>query len=281
MIKIGIFNNKGGVGKTTSVINLAGYFSDLGFKVLLGDFDPQGNLTLGLGVDNRKIKTAYDILQEYSTMFIGETDPTKYVIKVPDLLDENKDIVNVRNIDIIPSNLTLERANLTFSSEFGKDQMIANALKDLSKNYEICIIDVPPSLSFLTTGSLIAVDYAFIPVKTGYFELVGSQVLIDTINMIKRQLNPNLKVGGVFITQLDSRNNLTKQMLEELYNTFGDLIMESKIKSSIAVAEALSLGQTIFEYKPNSNAAKEYKDWAKEVAKVIGIKAKKKKGVKN
>lgn len=277
MIKIGVFNNKGGVGKTTSVINLAGYFSDLGYKILIGDFDPQGNLTLGFGIDNRKIKTAYDMLKEYTMMFMGEKDPTKYVVKVPDLLDENKKIKNVRNIDIIPSNLTLERANLELNSEMGRDQMIANALKDLSKNYEICIIDVPPSLSFLTTGALVAVDYAFIPVKTGYFELVGSQVLLDTINMIKRQLNPNLKVGGVFITQLDSRNNLTKQMLEELYNTFGDLIMESKIRSSIAVAEALPLRETIFEYKPNSSAAKEYKDWAKEIANIIGIKAKKKK----
>lgn len=246
MKKIVIANNKGGVAKTTSVYNLIGYFAKEGYKVLAIDLDPQGNLTDSFGVDLDNIeKTAYDALKEKS-------------------LEGNLITIN-ENIDLLPSNLDVERANLDFVSVLGRETLLKKALKNLKGKYDICLIDTSPNLSTLTLNALAGADSVYIPLRSGYFEMRGASVLLDVINNVKEDINPTLEIGGVFLTQYDSRINLANEVIDELQKYFGKKLMKTKIRNNISLVEAPALMKNIFEYKPGSNGAKDYEALGKEI----------------
>lgn len=270
MIIIALCNNKGGVAKTTSAFNLSGYFGDLGLKVLTIDLDPQGNLSSAFDIDPNNLNgTAYNIMSEYTLMNskTSDKDIRKYLIQVRD------------NIDLLPSNLTLERANLNFVSELGKENLLKKVLLDAGRFYDVCVIDCSPNLGTLTINALVASDYVFIPVKAGIFELSGSAVLAESIETIKATFNENLQMGGVFLTLYDDRSIINKDISIELKNIFGDTLMTSTIRQGIAMVEAIAWHKTIFEYKPKSNIGKDYTEFCKEVMKRTGLqKPRKKKG---
>lgn len=270
MIVISLCNNKGGVAKTTSAFNLSGYLGSIGLKVLTIDLDPQGNLSSAFDIDPNTLSgTAYDIMSEYTLMNSKNSDKSiqKYLVKVRD------------NIDLLPANLSLERANLNFVSELGKERLLKKVLQDAGRFYDVCIIDCSPNLGTLTINALVASDYVFIPVKSGIFELSGSSVLAESIDNIKVSFNENLQLGGVFLTLYDDRNVINKDISAELKNIFGDILMTSVIRQGIAMVEAIALHKTIFEYKSKSNIGKDYTDFCKEVMKRTGIqKPRKKKG---
>ena len=253
MLKIAIANNKGGVAKTTSSLNLMAYYAKKGYKVLGIDLDPQGNLSDSLGIDLENLKfTAYDVLKA--------KDVSPYVTEVK------------KNLSIVPSNLDLERGNLDFVSTLGRELLLKKALKKAEDQFDICIIDTSPSLSTLTLNALAAADTVYIPLRSGYFEMRGSGVLIDVINEVKEDVNPKLKIGGVFITQYDSRTNMSMEVTGMLEGHFGSSLLKTKIRNNIALAEAPALAQDIFSYKSSSNGAKDYKKLAEEILKREGIK---------
>lgn len=272
MITIALCNNKGGVAKTTSTFNLSGFLGGLGLKVLTVDLDPQGNLSSAFNIDPNELKgTAYDIMSEYTLMNskLSDKNIKKYLINVRE------------NIDLLPSNLTLERANLNFVSELGKENLLKKVLADAGKYYDVCVIDCSPNLGTLTINALVASNYVFIPVKAGIFELTGSSVLAESIENIKATFNDNLQMGGVFLTLYDDRSIINKDISSELKNIFGNTLMTSIIRQGIAMVEAIAMNQTIFEYKPKSNVGKDYTDFCKEVMLRTGIsKPRKKRGDK-
>ncbi|WP_407536496.1 ParA family protein [Cetobacterium somerae] len=248
MKKIVIANNKGGVAKTTSALNLIGYFAKNGYKVLAIDLDPQGNLTDAFGIDLESLqKTTYDALKE------------------KDLLDSLLEINE--NIDLLPSNLDVERANLDFVSVLGRELLLKKGLSKITKNYDICIMDTSPNLSTLTLNALTCADSVYIPLRSGYFEMRGASVLLEVIENIKEDINPALKIGGVFLTQYDARINMANEIMEQLENYFGDKLMSAKIRNNISLVEAPALMKNIFEYKPNSNGAKDYEALGEEIIK--------------
>lgn len=248
MRKIVIANNKGGVSKTTSALNLIGYFAKKGYKVLAIDLDPQGNLTDAFGVDLENLeKTAYDALKD------------------KDLSDCLLSIAE--NIDLLPSNLDVEKANLDFVSVLGRELLLKKGLSKLEKNYDICIMDTSPNLSTLTLNALTCADSVYIPLRSGYFEMRGASVLLEVIENVKEDINPNLNIGGVFLTQYDARVNMANEVIEQLENYFGDKLIDVKIRNNISLVEAPALMKNIFEYKPNSNGAKDYEALGNEILK--------------
>lgn len=252
MKKIVIANNKGGVAKTTSALNLIGYFAKKGYKVLAIDLDPQGNLTDSFGIDLENLeKTAYDAL------------------KNKNLVESLVEITE--NIDLLPSNLDVERANLDFVSVLGRELLLKKGLSKIENKYDICIIDTSPNLSTLTLNALTCADSVYIPLRSGYFEMRGASVLLEVIENIKEDINPALKIGGVFLTQYDSRINMANEVMEQLENYFGEKLMITKIRNNISLVEAPALMKNIFEYKPNSNGAKDYEELGEEIVKREGI----------
>lgn len=246
MKKIVIANNKGGVAKTTSVFNLIGYFAKEGYRVLAIDLDPQGNLTDSFGVNIDELeKTAYDGLKE--------KDFEKTLIKINE------------NIDLVPSNLNVEKANLDFVSILGRELLLKKALQKIEDNYDICLIDTSPNLSTLTLNALAGADVIYIPLRSGYFEMKGVSILLDVIKDIREDINPNLEIGGVFLTQYDSRVNLSNEVLDELKSYFGEKLMKTKIRNNISLVEAPALMKNIFDYKSTSNGAKDYEELGKEI----------------
>lgn len=248
MRKIVIANNKGGVAKTTSALNLIGYFAKKGYKVLAIDLDPQGNLTDAFGIDLENLeKTAYDALKD--------KDLSESLLSISE------------NIDLLPSNLDVEKANLDFVSVLGRESLLKKGLSKIEKNYDICIMDTSPNLSTLTLNALTSADSVYIPLKSGYFEMRGASVLLEVIENVKEDINPNLNIGGVFLTQYDSRVNMANEVIEQLENYFGDKLINTKIRNNISLVEAPALMKNIFDYKPNSNGAKDYEALGDEILK--------------
>lgn len=248
MRKIVIANNKGGVAKTTSALNLIGYFAKKGYKVLAIDLDPQGNLTDAFGIDLENLeKTAYDALKD--------KDLSESLLSISE------------NIDLLPSNLDVEKANLDFVSVLGRESLLKKGLSKIEKNYDICIMDTSPNLSTLTLNALTSADSVYIPLKSGYFEMRGASVLLEVIENVKEDINPNLNIGGVFLTQYDSRVNMASEVIEQLENYFGDKLIDTKIRNNISLVEAPALMKNIFDYKPNSNGAKDYEALGDEILK--------------
>ena len=251
---ISLVNQKGGVGKTTTSINLAASLGKLGKKSLLVDLDPQGNATTGLGINKGAIEfSVYDVLN-------GNTGAKEAIKKT-----------GFTNLSILPATINL--AGLDFelmeksyqNATFKKNEQLKNALSLVKDNYDYIIIDCPPSLGLLTSNALVASDAVIIPVQCEFFALEGITQLLNTIIMTQTRLNPNLKIEGVLLTLLDSRTNLGLEVVEEVRRFFKDKVFNTIIPRLIRLVEAPSHGEPINEYDPTSRAAEAYTNLAKEV----------------
>ena len=241
-------NQKGGVGKTTTTVNLGTSLAGLGKKVLLIDMDPQGNAGSGLAINKYRVeKSIYHAL-------IGEV-PIQSIIRKTD----------IENLFIAPSNRDLIGAELELVSAFARETKLKNALKEIVPDYDYILLDCPPSLNLLTVNALTAADSVIIPVQCEYYALEGISELVNTIELIQRSLNPDLKVGGIVLTMFDSRNNLSHQVVEEVRTHFKEKVFGTIIPRSVKLSESPSHGKPIQLYDSRSRGAEMYRLLAQEV----------------
>ena len=238
-----VTNQKGGVGKTTTVINLGAYITQSGKKVLLVDIDPQANLTSGLGMsqvtrNGEETQTVYDVL-------VNSVDTKDVILKT-----------EIANLDILPSGIELAGAEIEMVNAFSRESILKRELEKVQSGYDFIFIDCPPSLGLLTINGLVASEKILIPVQAEYFALEGLGQLINTINLIKSSLNPNLEIGGVAITMYDNRTNLSKDVHSEIKEFFNDKLFKTIIPRNIKLSEAPSHGIVISEFAPESAGAK-------------------------
>lgn len=246
---IAVTNQKGGVGKTTTSVNLASGLAYLGAKVLLIDLDPQGNASQGAGVgNNNKKKSTYDLL-------LGDENVDEIIIKL-----------KKPPFDIIPSTIDLAGADLEMAEfKSGREQYLKKKLDKMKHLYDYVIIDCPPSLGLLNTNALTAADSVMIPVQCEYYALEGLTQLLSTIRLVQRLFNHDLKIEGVLLTMFDVRTKLSVEVQQEVRKYFKEKVYRTCIPRNVKLSEAPSTGQTIFEYDINSSGAKAYAALAKEV----------------
>jgi len=245
-----ISNQKGGVGKTTTAINLSFYLAELGKKVLLIDFDPQSNTTSGLGIQTKES----DYINSYGLMLDEASLDVEKIYKY----EKNQ------NLYVIPSTIDLAGAEIELVSAISRETILRKRLKDLKNMFEFILIDCPPSLGLLTLNSLVASDYVLIPVQAEYFALEGLSLLVDTINLVKTDLNANLDVGGVILTMYDQRTNLSKDIYSEINKFFSKKLFSTVIPRNVKLSESQSHGIPIAIYSPHSTGAMAFKDLAME-----------------
>jgi chromosome partitioning protein len=242
---IAFANQKGGVAKTTTTLNLAVAFAESGYRVLCIDLDPQGNLTMSQGIDPDKVeKSLYDVLVH--DMPISE-------------------IIQHREIDIAVASIDLAGAEIAMSTKIGRERSLQKALKEVSGDYDFICIDTPPSLGLLTINALTAATRVIVPVQCEYLSMRGLVQLQNTLKMIQENLNPDVKIEGILPTMLDSRTVHAKEAVEILEENFGDLVFKSRIKKAIKFAEAPVKGASVLKYDSGSSAANYYRELAKEV----------------
>jgi chromosome partitioning protein len=242
---IAFANQKGGVAKTTTTLNLAVAFAESGHRVLCIDLDPQGNLTMSQGIDPDKVeKSLYDVL--VNDMPISE-------------------IIQKREIDIAVASIDLAGAEIAMSTKIGRERSLEKALKEVAGDYDFVCIDTPPSLGLLTINALTAASKVIVPVQCEYLSMRGLVQLQNTLRMIQENLNPDVKIEGILPTMLDSRTVHAKEAVEILEENFGDLVFRSRIKKAIKFAEAPVKGASVLKYDSGSSAANYYRELAKEV----------------
>ena len=248
---IAVTNQKGGVGKTTTSVNLSAALAYMGKKVLLVDIDPQANATQGIGVDRSSLSlTVYDA--------ITQSTPLKDIIISTD----------VKNLDIVPANIDLAGVEIELSQvKSGREQRIRNALETVKERYDFVIIDCPPALGLLNTNALTASDAVLIPVQCEYYVLEGLTQLLNTILLTQKVFNEKLTIEGVLLTMLDSRTNLGIEVSQEVRKYFREKVYDVVIPRNIKLSEAPSEGLNIFDYDNTSEGAKAYAKLAKEVVK--------------
>ena len=245
---IAMTNQKGGVGKTTSAINLGASFAAMKRRILLVDLDPQGNATMGCGVDKRSLShSAYDLLMDEATV-------AEVVVHV-----------GHSNFDLVPSNADLTGAEVGLMEELGRELRLKNALDPVRDDYDYIIIDCPPALSMLTVNALTAADSVLIPMQCEYYALEGLTALLETVEKIRRILNPKLEVEGLLRTMFDSRNNLSNQVSQQLTRHFGSKVYSTVVPRNVRLAEAPSHGLPALLYDKNSSGALAYLALAGEV----------------
>ena len=247
---ISIVNQKGGVGKTTTAVNLGAFLAKKRKKVLIIDLDPQGNATSGYGFEKASLEnTVYDLL-------VNEEDIANVITNT-----------NVKNVDMCPTNINLAGAEVELVSAISRETILKRALEPVLDKYDYIIIDCPPSLGLLTINALTACEGVIVPIQGEYYALEGLAQLVDTINMIKKKLNPVIGIMGVVITMHDRRTQLTKQVVEEMQKYFGDKVFKTFIPRNVRLAEAPSHGLTIDEYDAKSKGSIAYQALANEVLK--------------
>lgn len=247
---LAVVNQKGGVGKTTTAVNLAAALTDLGLRVLVCDFDPQANATSGLGVDKRKTKAStYDMI-------------------INDVPAENA-VVHTKFADVLPSSADLAGAGVELIDETGREQKLKKALAPLRDRYDVIFIDCPPSLELLTLNGLCACDGILIPVQCEYYALEGLSDLMATMRAVKRKLNPTLEIFGVILTMYDGRTNFSAQVAQEVRKHFPGKVLTTVVPRNVRLAEAPSHGLPVTSYDRLSRGAVAYKEMAEEVSRKL------------
>lgn len=246
---IAVVNQKGGVGKTTTAVNLGAYLAKAGHRVLLVDLDPQANATSGLGVDHKSLTQGiYEVL-------ISPLSMRDVVVSTP-----------IDNYHLVPATLSLAGASVELVPLDRREYLLKENLKELVNAYDYILIDSPPSLGLLTVNGLVAADEVLVPVQAEYYSLEGLGQLMETIDLVKQHLQPDLKILGVVLTMYDPQFRLSEAVLEELYRYFPNhQIFRSVIPRNVRLAEAPSYGQTILDYDPRSSGAKAYRKLADEI----------------
>jgi chromosome partitioning protein len=242
---IAFANQKGGVAKTTTTLNLAVAFAESGYRVLCIDLDPQGNLTMSQGIDPDKVeKSLYDVL-------VNDMPISEIIVK--------------REIDIAVASIDLAGAEIAMSTKIGRERSLEKALKEVHGDYDFVCIDTPPSLGLLTINALTAANKVIVPVQCEYLSMRGLVQLQNTLRMIQENLNPDVRIEGILPTMLDTRTIHAKEAVEILEENFGDLVFQSRIKKAIKFAEAPVKGASVLKYDSASSAANYYRELAKEV----------------
>lgn len=239
-------NQKGGVGKTTTVINLGAYLAKAGKKVLLVDFDPQANLTGGVG-GNKEAKGVYELIS-------GLISITEIIQNTP-----------VEGLFLAPSSIALSGATVELVDREGRDNYLKMALAPVKEHYDYILIDCPPSLGLLTLNGLSAADEVLIPLQCEYFALEGLSLILQTIQLVQKGINPNLKISGILFTMYDSRTRLAQDVVQQVSSYFGDKVFSTIIPRNVRLSEAPSHGLPVCVYDPSCIGAKSYESLAKEV----------------
>ncbi len=248
---ISIANQKGGVGKTTTSINLGACLAYIGKKVLIVDIDPQGNATSGAGIDKGEVnECVYDVL-------VDDTDIKKVIQETA-----------VENLSVVPSTIQLAGAEIELVPTISREVRLKRALDEVRDQYDFILIDCPPSLGLLTINALTASDSVLIPVQCEYYALEGLSQLLNTVRLVQKHLNQELMIEGVLLTMLDARTNLGLQVIQEVKKYFQNKVYQTVIPRNIRLSEAPSHGQPIIIYDPRSRGAEVYLELAKEVAEV-------------
>jgi chromosome partitioning protein len=246
---LAVVNQKGGVGKTTSTINLGAALAGEGARVLLVDLDPQGALSVGLGFNPNNLETTvYNLLLDKTTPFAEVVIPTR-----------------VDGLDLVPSNIDLSAAEVVLVNEVAREQLLGRRLQEAVKEYNYILIDCPPSLGLLTINALTAAHAVVIPLECEYFALKGMALLMDTVTKVRERLNPHLEVLGILATMLEARTIHGREVLSRVNDAFGDKLFKTVIHKTIKFSEAPVVGEPILNYAPSSNGANEYRELAREV----------------
>lgn len=245
---IAILNQKGGVGKSTTAINLSAALGEMGKQVLLVDLDPQGNASSGLGVDKSAINSCiYDVL-------LADVPLERAII--PDIYPE---------LDLVPATINLAGAEVELVTEMARENRLKDAIGSVRGKYDYILIDCPPSLGLLTVNALVAADNLLIPIQCEFYALEGVTKLLESMKRVKSRLNPSLEIYGVLMTMYDGRTTLSKQVVDEVKSYFGKIVFDTPIPRSVKISEAPSFGIPITQYDPHGKGSIAYKELAKEV----------------